>query len=421
MTRFPQSFKRIAHKIKGDFASYYFGQPSKKLKFIGVTGTDGKSTTATLIYWIIREANKKVGLITTLGAKIGDKNYDTGFHVTTPEPIALQKFLSKMVKAGCKYAVLEVTSHGLDQSRVAGINFDVGVLTNITHEHLDYHKTWQNYRNAKALLFKEVKTAVLNRDDSSFDFIVGKISKNATIISYAIDRSNVDYFATHIDFAKDVSSITLEVKEKLIYLKTSLPGLYNVSNTLAAVAACRNLGIEWKDIKKALSSFKPLEGRLEKVNNKKGFGVYIDFAHTPNALEKVLCLVRKSSKGRVIAIFGCAGERDIQKRPMMGHISSEFADVSVFTAEDPRSEDVNKIIMEIEQGVRNRKTKIYKIPDRGRAIWYAINKIAQRGDTVVICGKGHEKSMAYKNVEYPWSDRKAVRFALEGKALKLKK
>src|SRR3989344_3044062 len=277
MTRFPQSFKRIAHKIKGDFASYYFGQPSKKLKFIGVTGTDGKSTTATLIYWIIREANKKVGLITTLGAKIGDKNYDTGFHVTTPEPIALQKFLSKMVKAGCKYAVLEVTSHGLDQSRVAGINFDVGVLTNITHEHLDYHKTWQNYRNAKALLFKEVKTAVLNRDDSSFDFIVGKISKNATIISYAIDRSNVDYFATHIDFAKDV--------------------------------------------KKALSSFKPLEGRLEKVNNKKGFGVYIDFAHTPNALEKVLCLVRKSSKGRVIAIFGCAGERDIQKRPMMGHIS----------------------------------------------------------------------------------------------------
>ena len=209
MTRFPQSFKRIAHKIKGDFASYYFGQPSKKLKFIGVTGTDGKSTTATLIYWIIREANKKVGLITTLGAKIGDKNYDTGFHVTTPEPIALQKFLSKMVKAGCKYAVLEVTSHGLDQSRVAGINFDVGVLTNITHEHLDYHKTWQNYRNAKALLFKKVKVAVLNRDDPSFDFIVGKISKNATIISYAIDRSNVDYFAAHIDFAKDVSSITL--------------------------------------------------------------------------------------------------------------------------------------------------------------------------------------------------------------------
>ncbi|MCK4588784.1 UDP-N-acetylmuramoyl-L-alanyl-D-glutamate--2,6-diaminopimelate ligase, partial [Candidatus Woesebacteria bacterium] len=305
----------------GLLASAWYGHPSKKLKVIGVTGTDGKTTTATLIYWILKKAGKKAGLISTVSAKIGEKEFETGLHVTSSEPLKLQEFLAKMVEKKCEYVVLEVTSHGLDQERVAGIKFDIGVLTNITHEHLDYHKSWQAYRRAKAKLFEGVNLVVLNKDDKSFSYISRFVSKKAKIISYALKKA-----------------ADLNLENIVLSGKTKLLAEYNLANTLAAVAVTRELGVSEEDIKTALSSFKLPTGRLEKINEGRDFDIYIDFAHTPNALEKVLSHLRKETKGRLITIFGSAGERDKEKRFLMGEIAARLADVSIFTAEDPRTE-----------------------------------------------------------------------------------
>ncbi|MCH7641455.1 UDP-N-acetylmuramoyl-L-alanyl-D-glutamate--2,6-diaminopimelate ligase, partial [Patescibacteria group bacterium] len=324
-------------------ASAWYNHPSKKLKIIGVTGTDGKTTTANLIYWILRSSGEKAGLISTINAKIGDKEYDTGFHVTNPEPFQLQKFLAKMVEKKCKYAVLEVTSHGLDQERVAGIDFDVAVLTNITHEHLDYHKTWRQYRDAKVKLFKASKVSVLNYDDESFSYISKIIGGKKKVISYGV-KEKADYLAKDIEDTVQGTKFTLISNGRSIKISTKLHGDYNVHNTLASIAVAKNLKIPWKKIESAISSFKTPIGRLEEIKNRKGFKVYVDFAHTPNALENVLNFLKIKKQGKLIAVLGSAGERDFTKREQMGGISGRLVDISIFTAEDPRNEDVNDII-----------------------------------------------------------------------------
>lgn len=390
----------------GILASEFYGNPSKKLKVIGVTGTDGKTTTSNLIYWILKSARKKVGLISTINAKIGDKEYDTGFHVTNPEPVMLQKFLSDMVKTKCEYAVLEVTSHGLDQRRVAGVQFYAGVLTNITHEHLDYHKTFERYLEAKGKLFKDIKYAVLNGNNKSSAQIYPYVNKKARVLLYSPDLLD---------------------KELKNAVTNRFPEKYNQENATAAIATTRILGLNKKVILKAISAFPQLAGRMEMIENDKGLQIYVDFAHTPNALENVLTVLNKQvyhsdkqKKGKLICVFGCAGERDAKKRPMMGEISTRIADVSIFTAEDPRSENVRQIVKEMKKGVKNSKALVYEILERGEAISFAINKIAKKNDIVVICGKGHEKSMAYGKTEYPWSDQEAVKKALKGEVLKIK-
>jgi len=382
----------------GLLASAWYGHPSKKLKVIGVTGTDGKTTTATFIYWILKEARKKVGLISTVSAKIGEKEFETGLHVTSPEPLKLQEFLAKMVEEKCEYVVLEVTSHGLDQERVAGIKFDIGVLTNITHEHLDYHKSWQAYRRAKAKLFEGVSLAILNKDDKSFDYISRFVPKKRKIVSYAL---------------KEAADLNLE--DVVLSGKSKLLAEYNLANALAAVSVTRELGVSEKDIKAALSSFKLPTGRLEKINEGQDFDVYIDFAHTPNALEKVLSHFKKKTKGKLITVFGSAGERDKEKRFLMGEIAARLADVSIFTAEDPRTEDIHKILDQIAQGAKKAGGVFICIPLRGEAIVYGLS-IARKGDIVVIAGKGHEKSMSYDGVEHPWSDQIITRDALRAKS-----
>ena len=380
-----------SRRALGLLASAWYGHPSKKLKIIGVTGTDGKTTTVTFIYWILKKAGKKVGLISTVSAKIGKKEFETGLHVTNPEPLKLQEFLAKMVEEKCEYVVLEVTSHGLDQERVAGADFDTGVLTNITHEHLDYHKSWQAYRRAKAKLFEEVSLAVLNKDDKSFNYISRFVPKKGKIISYTLKK------------ATDLN------------LKDIVLSEYNLANALAAVAVTREMGVSEKDIKTALSSFKLPTGRLEKINEGQDFDVYIDFAHTPNALEKVLSHLRKKTKRKLIAVLGSAGERDKEKRFLMGEIAAWLADVSIFTAEDPRTENIHKILDQMAQGTKKAGGTFVRIPLRGEAITYGLS-IAKKGDTVVIAGKGHEKSMSYDGVEHPWSDQIITRNALRGKS-----
>jgi len=369
-------------------------------------------------------------MISTVNAVIGDEVLDTGFHVTNPEPLALQKFLSHMVGADCEYAVLEVTSHGLDQERVAGINFEMGILTNITHEHLDYHKTFDAYKEAKAKLFKSVNTAILNKDDESFDFIKKTLRQTTQLLTYSL-KSKADYTASPLHL-NEAMRFAVNIGKEKYKITSNLVGRYNALNLLAAIAAARRLDISWESIQQTLASLPQLPGRLEKVENDKGINIYIDFAHTPDSLENVLMLLRKRHKGRVISIFGCAGERDVLKRPMMGKISVKLADASIFTAEDPRSEDVNKIIREILKGAkktnakeielnqyddsnhRSRKRVYIRIPERGEAISFAIQKLAEKDDVVVIFGKGHEKSMVYNGVEYDWSDKEAVEVALKG-------
>lgn len=372
-----------AREVLSDLASEFYGNPSEKLFVIGVTGTDGKTTTSHMIYEILKYASKKVSLISTITSP--------GLHVTSPEPLILHKLLSDLVKKNVKYVVLEVTSHGIAQKRVASVRFDMAILTNITHEHLDYHKTFKDYRDTKLKLFLNAKTSILNKNDE-----------------------NYSYFDRSIKGKK----ITYPLSEEI---HTNLPGSYNLENAHAAAAVGRELGVSWKDIHAALTSMEPPKGRLEKIKNKKDIDIYIDFAHTPNALKNVLTLLDRQKKRNLVVVFGCAGERDTKKRPMMAKIATDIADSTIFTAEDPRSEDVNAIFEDMLAGITNETAGFVKIPERGEAIYYALNKTAKKGDTVLITGKGHERSMSYNGVEYPWSDHKAVDYALKGKILKIKR
>ena len=385
-------------------ANLRYGFPSRSLKVIGVTGSDGKTTTATIIYDILHQAGKKVALISTLSAKIGGKEVETGFHVTTPDPWLLQKLIKEIADKNFEYLVLEATSHGLAQYRLFGISIFVGVITNITHEHLDYHKSMDNYRRAKSKLFKQTKFAVLNKDDSSYPFLLDKAYRKSKIVTYGLS-SDSEYNPVSFPFV------------------TRLLGQYNQYNCLAAIATTKILGIEDKIIRNCLKIFKGVRGRMEEIKAGQGFRLIIDFAHTPNALENALITLRKQlrGKGRLISVFGCAGLRDIAKRPMMGEISAKVADVSVFTAEDPRTESLEMIIGQMVEGAMktgatnmkdsnktSKKGRYFVIvPDRREAIRYAIN-LARRDDIIGIFGKGHEQSMCFGTREYPWDDRKVA-------------
>lgn len=383
------------HLPEAIIANVKFGFSGRNLRVIGVTGTDGKTTTTSMIDKILKDAGKSVSMISTINAEIAGKSYDTGFHVTNPDPWDLQKFLKAATLAKDEFMVLEVTSHGLSQFRTWGIDFEIGVITNVTHEHLDYHQTFKGYLLAKAKLIKNTKYAVLNRDDPSF----AELAKNTLgkVVSFGL-QSNADFSPGNFP------------------LSLKIPGDYNLVNALAAAAATVNLGINKKAIKKSLENFRGLTGRMEEIQNRYGINIFVDFAHTPNALEQALKTLRPLTKGRLIAVFGCAGARDVAKRPLMGEISAKLADITVLTDEDPRFEDRNKIIEEIAQGAlgggaREGKT-LFRQPDRLKAIRMAI-VTAKKGDMVGIFGKGHERSINYKGVEKSWSDQEAVNKALK--------
>lgn len=394
--------RKIKHFSEAILALLLYQYPARKLKVIGVTGTDGKTTTVHLIYHFLNTANKKVAFISTVEARIGKKKIDTGFHVTTPNPWMVQRILKRLVKEGIEYVVIEATSHGLTQDRLLGCNFSIGVLTNITHEHLDYHQTFENYLTAKAKLFRNVEVAILNRDDKHFNYLK-QTAKKAKIVSYGIDKS-ADFTPRKFKF------------------KTSLSGEYNQYNCLAAIAATSSLGIKNEVIKKALLSFKPVKGRLEEINEGQKFRVIIDFAHTPNSLKQVLKTFRRqlpSRQSKLIIVFGSAGLRDVEKRPLMGKVAARLTDLVVLTAEDPRTEDVDEIIDQIAEGCQKgggiEEKTFFRIPDRQEAINFAIQKLAKNNDIVAICGKGHEKSMCFGRTEIPWSDQRAAKKALIAK------
>lgn len=377
----------LYHKPKALAANAYFRFPSRKLTVIGVTGTDGKTTTVNMIYKILKDAGKKVSMISTINAVIAGEEFDTGFHVTSPDPFTVQKLSHEAAQSGDEYLVLEVTSHALDQHRFLGVQFDIGVITNITHDHLDYHQNKENLFLTKAKLIKKVKIAILNRDEKHFN----RLSKltSGRVVSFG--------FSKYADYNPQKFSLNLKI-----------PGRYNYLNALAAAGVGVSLGLDKKIIKSSLNSFKNLKGRLEEVQNSKDIKIIVDFAHTPNALRSVLELLRQSKKGKLISVFGAAGKRDVSKRALMGVIASKLSDFVVITAEDPRGEleEINKQILSgAMQAGRKLNKDVFVINDRKEAISFAINNLAKAGDTVGIFGKGHETSMNLDGkTEMPWSD-----------------
>lgn len=411
---FPQSVVNYGYHLpKAMVASWIYGNPGKDLEIIAVTGTDGKTTTSTLIYQILKTAGKKVALISTVEAKVGRKAIKTGFHVTSPNPFALQALLRRMRSQKIRYVVLEVTSHGLDQFRVFPIKPKIAVLTNITHEHLDYHGTFAAYQKAKLKLFKQAEHAVVNKDLSIFDEINARLPK-VLFSTYSL-RSDSQIKPDSLEYLSDKTVF------KLGNMTYTLPltGEYNLYNALAAISTALLLDINPSDIKRALASFKGVKGRLEEIENNRGIHVYVDFAHTPNALESVLTNLKSKLAGtaKLIVVFGAAGLRDASKRPLMGKVAASIADRIILTSEDPRVENPATIAKDILQGMpaKIRKEVIVEI-DRGMAIDLAINQIAKRGDWVVACGKGHEESMNMDGfTETPWSDHEALLLALNKK------
>ena len=430
-TTFPYARVENARAVLGWLHAAWQGFPSRKLTLIGVTGTDGKTTTTNLIHAMLTRAGERVGMVSTVNARIGERASDTGLHVTTPPASDIQRYLAEMVAAGMRHAVLESTSHGLAQHRLTGCDFDVAVITNITHEHLDYHGSMDAYRMAKGRLFDglasahrksgQPKISVLNADDAlSYDYL--RSIPAETQISYSLSDPEADVVAKDIVYAPDGTRFTLQGAQGRASLHTTLVGAYNVSNVLAAAAATLALGVPISVIAEAVAEFAGVPGRMERIDAGQAFTAIVDFAHTPNALRRALEAARPLTGpgGRVIVVFGCAGLRDREKRRLMGEVAAKGADFTVVTAEDPRTEPLEAIMAATAQaltvGGRREGADFWRVPDRGQAIRHAVD-LARPGDVVLACGKGHEQSMCFGATEYPWDDREAMRLALRGKTL----
>jgi UDP-N-acetylmuramoyl-L-alanyl-D-glutamate--2,6-diaminopimelate ligase len=405
-------------------AAAFYGFPARKLTMVGVTGTDGKTTTTNLIYQILLSAGIKAGMISTINAVIGDQVLDTGFHVTTPDAPDVQRYLAQMVAHGVTHAVLEVTSHGLAQYRADACEFDVAVVTNITHEHLDYHGSYEAYRSAKARLFESLgstlpktqgnpRRAILNRDDASFDYL--SQFTTGSVLTYGF-HPDAQVRADKIERKAEGLSFTVKGLGQEFPVHSLLVGDFNISNCLAAISATVfTLDIPPDAARKGISSLTIVSGRMERIELGQDFIALVDFAHTPNALEKALQAARQFSPGRLIVVFGSAGLRDRQKRRMMAETSLKLADLTILTAEDPRTEVLDDILAEMAAGANDQGgiegQNYWRIPDRGKAMRFAIS-LARPGDIVIACGKGHEQSMCFGEIEYAWDDRTAMRAAL---------
>ncbi len=423
----------------GPLAAAYYGFPSRQLVVIGVTGTDGKTTTCTLIHSILKAAGLPVGLISTVNAVIGDEELPTGLHVTTPPAPDVQRYLARMVRAGLTHVVLEATSHGLAQGRVDGVDFDVAVLTNVTHEHLDFHSTWEEYRAAKARLFSMTaasyrkagvpKAAVINADDPSAEVFRHAATGVDRVLSYALEVVRpADIRAEAVEYHPDATRLTLVGPQSLDQpVETALVGAFNVANILAAAGAASVLLDEHPEklraaLAEGIRNMPPIPGRMERINEGQGYLAVVDFAHTPNALRRALETARMMvpPERRVIAIFGSAGLRDREKRRMMAEIGMQLADCVVLTAEDPRTESLAAILNEMAQGCIHaggvEGENFWRVMDRGRALAFGCS-LARQGDLVMACGKGHEQSMCFGEMEYPWDDRAAMRAAIRGAPL----
>ena len=443
---FPQSLKNIYHLTQAIVANIWYGFSSRKIKVIGVTGTDGKTTTVQMITKILEEAGnpvksgilsdhgaRKVAMASTINFSINGEEKKNLSHYTTESSFAVQKFIKKAVESGCEYLVLETSSHSLDQHRVWGVQYDTAVITNITREHLDYHKTMERYREAKRKLFEIVSRnkgiVIVNLDMENPEYFLKfdadkkfGYTTNAGLDSGSAVRNDKGEPGmtkeTQIIKADDIELGIKNTKFKVnnIDFTLNLIGKFNIENALAAICVGLAENISLEEMSKALEKIKRVPGRMEHIENDKGLDIIVDFALTPNALKKLYQLLHdiKKPQAKIIAVFGSCGERDRGKRPIMGEIVSKYADQIILTNDEPYHEEPTRIIEEIAQGIKNKKEgeNFWKIPDRRDAILKAL-EMAEEGDIIAITGMGAEESMVVGDKKIPWNDRKVTEKLLQ--------
>src|SRR5205809_481989 len=398
-----------------DFSATLYGHPARKLKLAAVTGTNGKTTTTFLIKHICENAGLRCGIVGTVRYEIGERVLPA--IRTTPESLDLQELLAQIASAGCKAAAMEVSSHALAQARTRGVEWDVAVFTNLTQDHLDFHQTMENYLESKVSLFTGLKdqkakqraTAVVNVDDRYGEQLIGRLSNNVPVITYGMSV-RADFRASNYRTEFGGTSYQLDARGKNYLVRVPLIGRFNVANSLAALAAANALGVNLREAVLSLGKSSQVPGRLELVPAKRQFQVFVDYAHTPDALRNVLKTLRELGPNRLIVVFGCGGDRDRKKRPLMGEIANRHADYAILTSDNPRKEDPNSIITEIEKGFRS--THYEKLVDRAEAIGRAIALVQPR-DIVLIAGKGHENYQEFADHTVPFDDIQVARRAIE--------
>ena len=395
-------------KAYSPICASFFGNPADSLKLIGLTGTNGKTTTTFLIKQILENVGKKVGLIGTVQNMVGDEVYPA--HYTTPDPHELQSLFRKMVDAGCEYCIMEVSSQALAQGRVEGIHFHIGAFTNLTQDHLDYHKTWENYFESKKLLFKACDCAVTNLDDEYGLKIVDGC--DCRVVTYGVDNMKADFVARNVGFSANGVKYDL-VGEKMGRVSCPIPGRFSVYNSLCATSVALTLGVDFTDVLEAISKSNGVKGRIEVVPTpNQNYTVIIDYAHSPDGLENIISSLKEIANGRVVTVFGCGGDRDRTKRPKMGKIAAELSDFCVVTSDNPRSENPSAIIEDILEGMKDTATPYEVVENRKEAIAWAI-KNAQPNDIILLAGKGHETYQILPTGTIHFDEREAVAEVLE--------
>lgn len=393
----------------------FYGNPSEKLKIIGITGTNGKTTTSYLIRDILKRYGKKTGVIGTIKYLIDNEERVATY--TTPEAPEFQKLLHEMVLKGVEYVIAEVSSHALALKRVDYTKFDVAVFTNLSRDHLDFHKDMEDYFNAKKRLFTELlkndAVAVINLDDAYGRKLIEEVSNKK--ILYSMENPQADVYVKKYKLTFKGTEINVDIKKKEIFIKTYLLGIPNIYNVISAVSVAVALNIPFDIIESALLDAHSPEGRFERIDEGQDFLVFVDYAHTPDALERLLISVRKlkeeiSKNGKVVTIFGCGGNRDRGKRPQMGKIATELSDYVILTSDNPRWEEPRQIIREIEDGIS--KDNYIVVPDRAMSLWIG-TRLCKKGDILIVAGKGHEDYQEIRGERYSFSDREVLRKALK--------
>ena len=389
-------------EVYSPICANYFGNPANSLKLIGLTGTNGKTTTTFIIKQILENLGKKVGLIGTVQNMVGDEVYPA--HYTTPDPYELQSLFRKMVDAGCEYCVMEVSSQALAQGRVAGIHFALAAFTNLTQDHLDYHKTFENYFNSKRLLFENCDIALTNIDDKNGLKIVEGLP--CKVKTYAVDNISSDFTAKNVCFSPNGVKYEL-VSDRIGRVECPIPGRFSVYNSLCAVSAAITLGFDFEAVLRAVAKSNGVKGRIEVVPTDTDYTVIIDYAHSPDGLENIISSLREISKGRVVTLFGCGGDRDKTKRPLMGGIAARLSDFCVVTSDNPRSENPARIIEDILEGMKDTKTPYKVIENRKEAIEWALDN-ARENDIILLAGKGHETYQILNDGTIHFDEREVV-------------
>ena len=400
----PQIIVKHARKAMAEMAAAFYGYPQREMLMLGVTGTNGKTSTTYMVKSIAEQAGKKVGIIGTIRNMIGQESLHTDR--TTPESVDLFRLLRTMADAHVDIVMMEVSSHALEQYRVHGIKFDAALFTNLTQDHLDYHKTFENYLAAKKILFKNAKKAIINVDDPYAHRIMEDLT--IPVLTFGV-RDRADFTSTDIDITTRGVTFDLHTPAGDCRMNLPIPGLFSVFNAMGAVGLAHAIGIRLDHIKAGLEAMTSVSGRLEPVTAGMNvpYSVFIDYAHTPDALENVLKTVREFAKHRVICVFGCGGNRDRAKRPIMGEAAGRFSELAIVTSDNPRNENPMDIIDTIVEGVKRSGTNYVVIENRKEAIDYALS-IAEPDDVILIAGKGHENYQEINGTKYHFDDKEIV-------------